>query len=105
MSTFSSTVNSGASYVVKDVWQPFIRPNAGERELVRTSYAATIGIAITFFDDNGNQVGSEIIHVNNARPDVPYPFTSTIDMALNRAFSSSSTYVLYADPAEVIEEP
>ncbi len=57
-----------------------------------------IGIAITFFDEYGNQVGGEIIQVNNARPDVPYPFTSTVDMALNRPFNSSSIYVLYADP-------
>ncbi len=57
-----------------------------------------IGVAITFFDEYGNQVGHEIIQVNNARPDTPYPFTSTIDMALNRPFDSSSSYVLYADP-------
>jgi hypothetical protein len=59
-----------------------------------------IGVAITFFDNNGNQVGHEIIKVNNARPDVPYPFTSKINMALNRAFDSSSMYVLYADPID-----
>lgn len=59
-----------------------------------------LGVAITFFDDNGNQVGHETVEIKNARPDVPYPFTSKIDMALNRAFSSSSIYVLYADPAE-----
>lgn len=59
-----------------------------------------IGIAVTFFDENGNQVGGEIIQINNARPDVPYPFTATIEMALNRPFDSSSTYVLYADPVE-----
>jgi hypothetical protein len=59
-----------------------------------------VGVAITFFDDNGNQVGHEIVKVNNARPDVPYPFTSKINMALNRAFDSSSTYVLYADPVD-----
>ncbi|MCP3902700.1 MAG: hypothetical protein GY715_03610 [Planctomycetes bacterium] len=57
-----------------------------------------IGVAITFFDENGNQVGGEIVRINNARPDVPYPFTSTIEMALDRPFSTSSTYVLYADP-------
>ena len=56
-----------------------------------------IGIAVTFFDENDNQVGGEIIQINNARPDVPYPFTSTVAMALDRPFSSSSTYVLYAD--------
>jgi hypothetical protein len=62
--------------------------------------ARNIGVAITFFDESGNQVGSEIVQINNARPDVPYPFTSTVQMALCRAFSSSSTYVLYADPVE-----
>jgi hypothetical protein len=56
-----------------------------------------IGIAIAFFDESGNQVGHEIVQVNNARPDVPYPFTSTIDMALDRAFATSSQYVLYSD--------
>lgn len=59
-----------------------------------------LGVAITFFDENGNQVGSETIQINNARPNVPYPFTSTLTMALNRPFSSSTTYVLYADSAE-----
>lgn len=57
-----------------------------------------LGIAITFFDANGNQVGHEIVQLNNARPNVPYPFTSTIEMALNGPFDTSSTYVLYADP-------
>jgi len=44
MSTFSSTVNSGASYLVRDFWQPFFRPQAGEKELIRSSYAATVAI-------------------------------------------------------------
>ena len=53
MSTFSSTVNSGASFIVRDLWQPFFRPNATERQAVRFSYAATvllvlIGLAIGF---------------------------------------------------------
>jgi Na+/proline symporter len=53
MSTFSSTVNSGASYLVRDFWQAFVCPNAGERHLVRASYAATLlivvaGVAIGF---------------------------------------------------------
>ena len=59
-----------------------------------------LGVAIAFFDENGNQVGSETIQINNARPNVPYPFTSELTMALNRPFSSSTTYVLYADLAE-----
>ncbi len=59
-----------------------------------------IGIALTFFDEAGTQVGSEIIQVNNARPQVPYPFTTTVAMALNRPFASTTTYVLYADPSD-----
>ena len=62
-----------------------------------------LGVAIAFFDENGNQVGSETIQINNARPNVPYPFSSTLTMALNRAFSSSTTYVLYADSIEAQE--
>jgi solute:Na+ symporter, SSS family len=49
MSTFSSTVNSGASYVVRDLWEPFIRrshPETSDRHLVRASYVATVGIVI-----------------------------------------------------------
>ena len=34
MSTFSSTVNAGASFVVRDLWQPIFRPDATSEELV-----------------------------------------------------------------------
>lgn len=44
MSTFSSTVNSGASYIVRDFWQPFFRPNATQESLVKSGYIATLGI-------------------------------------------------------------
>jgi uncharacterized sodium:solute symporter family permease YidK len=37
MSTFSSTVNAGASYLVRDGYQNFLRPKASSRELVRVS--------------------------------------------------------------------
>lgn len=57
-----------------------------------------LGIAIAFFDERGNQVGAETIQINNARPNIPYPFTSSIDMALDRPFASSTSWVLYADP-------
>ncbi len=43
MSTFDSTINAGASYVVRDIW-PLARPRAGERELVLAAYAASAGI-------------------------------------------------------------
>ncbi len=64
-----------------------------------------IGIALTFFDEAGTQVGSEIIQVNNARPEVPYPFTTTVAMALDRPFASTTTYVLYADPSDPAAVP
>ena len=53
MSTFSSTVNSGASFIVRDIWQPYFRPQAGDKESVRFSYLATlllvlVGIGIGF---------------------------------------------------------
>jgi Na+/proline symporter len=44
MSTFAATVNSGASYLVRDLWQPLFRPQASEKHLVRASYVATIAI-------------------------------------------------------------
>ena len=46
MSTFSATVNSAASFVVRDLFQPFFRPDASERQLVTCSRIATIVIVI-----------------------------------------------------------
>jgi len=53
MSTFSSTVNSGASFIVRDLWQPFKKKQVTERQAVNFSYLATIilvllGILIGF---------------------------------------------------------
>ncbi len=53
MSTFSSTVNSGASFMVRDIWQVHIRPRSTDRQALRFSYLATVllvllGIAIGF---------------------------------------------------------
>jgi len=59
-----------------------------------------IGIAIAFFDARGNQVGAETVQINNARPNVPYPFTSKVEMALDRPFASSTSWVLYADAVQ-----
>jgi len=42
MSTFSSTVNSGASFIVRDIWQPFFGRNAGDKKAVRFSHTATV---------------------------------------------------------------
>jgi Na+/proline symporter len=46
MSTFSSTVNSGASYIVRDFWQPIFRPHASQQALVKSGYMATLGIVL-----------------------------------------------------------
>jgi Na+/proline symporter len=43
MSTFSSTVNVGASYIVRDFYQPFA-PRATQKGLVFVSYLSTIGL-------------------------------------------------------------
>jgi Na+/proline symporter len=40
MSTFDSTVNAGASYLVRDIYQP-LRAKTSERELVHAGYAAS----------------------------------------------------------------
>lgn len=47
MSTFDSTLNAGASYVVRDVYQRYINPDATGKSLVRMSHAATIGLCVT----------------------------------------------------------
>jgi len=46
MSTFSSTVNSGASFIVRDIWQLYIRPKATEKQAVRFSYLATVLLVV-----------------------------------------------------------
>ncbi len=46
MSTFSSSVNSGAAFVVRDIWQPLFRPHADEKHLIRASWFATVGIVV-----------------------------------------------------------
>jgi len=45
MSTFSSTVNSGASYIVRDLYQPFV-PRAGRKHLMVVSYVSTVLIVV-----------------------------------------------------------
>ncbi len=44
MSTFSSTVNSGAAFVVRDIWQLFFCPTPTDRQSVMASYLSTIGL-------------------------------------------------------------
>jgi len=46
MSTFDSTVNAGASYWVKDIYQAYINPRANEKKLMRHSRWASIFIVL-----------------------------------------------------------
>jgi hypothetical protein len=46
MSTFDSTLNAGASYLVIDLYQTYINPGASMKQLVRASHVATIILAV-----------------------------------------------------------
>ncbi|NLP11751.1 hypothetical protein GX408_15235 [bacterium] len=61
MSTFSATVNSAASFIVRDILQPFFMPQVTERRLVASSRIATVvvvlvGVAIGFQADSITQI-------------------------------------------------
>lgn len=46
MSTFDSTINAGASYWVKDIYQAFLNPQADGKQLMRHSRWACVAIVI-----------------------------------------------------------
>jgi Na+/proline symporter len=59
LATFSSTVNGGAAYLVKDVYQRYINPDADAKKLVRVSYLSSallivIGLIISYFGTSIN---------------------------------------------------
>jgi SSS family solute:Na+ symporter len=59
LATFSSTVNGGAAYLVKDIYQRYVNPNASQPTLVYASYFASaslivIGVLIAFFGTSIN---------------------------------------------------
>jgi Na+/proline symporter len=59
LATFSSMVNGGASYIVKDIYQRYINPSARDETLVKISYLASsllivLGIIIAYFADSIN---------------------------------------------------
>lgn len=59
LATFSSTVNGGAAYLVKDVYQRYLNPDADNKTLVRVSYISSalliiIGLVISFFGTSIN---------------------------------------------------
>lgn len=46
MSTFDSTVNAGAAFWVRDLYQAFINPQASEKKLILQSRIGSIGIVV-----------------------------------------------------------
>jgi Na+/proline symporter len=61
MSTFDSTVNSGAAYIVNDIYKRYINKNASDRKYVLMSYIISIlivivGICFGFMTESINTV-------------------------------------------------
>jgi SSS family solute:Na+ symporter len=59
LATFSSTVNGGAAYLVKDIYQRYINPEADNKKLVWVSYISSallivVGLIISFFGTSIN---------------------------------------------------
>jgi len=46
MSTFDSTINAGAAYIVNDVYKRYINPNSSQKTYVRLGYASTVALLI-----------------------------------------------------------
>jgi len=46
MSTFDSTVNVAASYIVEDFYKRFLRPSAARREVIYAGYAASVLVVV-----------------------------------------------------------
>jgi solute:Na+ symporter, SSS family len=46
LSTFDSTLNAGASYVVRDIYQTYLRPEASQKQLIVVSRWATVGLCV-----------------------------------------------------------
>jgi Na+/proline symporter len=61
MSTFDSTVNAGAAYLVNDIYKKYINPNASDKNYIYMSYACSllvVGAGILF--------GYKITSINSA---------------------------------------
>ena len=46
MSTFDSTLNAGASYMVRDIYQTYIKPEADDRDLMWASRISTVALCV-----------------------------------------------------------
>lgn len=68
-----------------------------------------ISVALAFFDAGGAQIGTTTVRIDGAKPGTPYPFTSVVAMASNRAFKRYSSWVLFDEsavaPPPVMEQP
>ncbi len=49
MSTFDSTLNAASSFVVKDIYQRWIRPKSKDKELIRVAWITTACMALVGF--------------------------------------------------------
>ncbi len=66
MSTYDSTVNAGAAYIVNDIYKRYIKPDASDKNLVRASYVASalvvgVGILFGFLADSVHQMTQWIV--------------------------------------------
>lgn len=67
MSTFSATINAGASYVVNDLYKKHINPNAPEKRYIYASYVCSfliliVGIAFGLMTESVNTVTQWIVN-------------------------------------------
>ncbi len=61
LATFNSTVNGGASYIVKDIYHKYLHPGATQRQLILASYLSSallviMGILVSFAASSINQM-------------------------------------------------
>jgi solute:Na+ symporter, SSS family len=61
MSTFDSTVNAGAAYWVKDIYQTYLNPNASQKQLLTHSRVSSViivilGLGFMLLIDNINEI-------------------------------------------------
>ena len=61
LATFNSTVNGGASYIVRDIYQKYLNPGASERTLIHAGYVSSallivLGVGVGFMAGSINQM-------------------------------------------------
>jgi len=61
MSTFDSTVNAGAAYLVNDLYKRYVRPDASQKTYIKVSYLASflvvaLGVVFGLMAESVNQV-------------------------------------------------